>query len=215
MKKGRKEWTIEKIKDGFKMFYDEHGRYPTSIEIDAYDKLPSSRQIQRAYGGLPALRMQLGLSGQIDYTKGEYSSKRATMIGNRAHKIEKEVYDYLVGLFGKPYVHREYFFTDDRRNRTDFYIYYDGGNFLVDVFFPKDSRCLSGCLNSKLHNYQVSTQLKHPVIFLMMNLEISNETLENILIRKKNKLSAYQKLMSYEQFKRFCSSMKRLPQISS
>ena len=207
---GSKRWTIEKIKDGFEMFFKEHGYYPTSNEIDDYEKLPSARQIQRVYGGLPALRKKLELGGQDDYTKGEHSSKRSIMVGNRAHKIEKEVYDYLVGLFGKPFVHREYFFTDDRRNRTDFFVYYKDGNFSVDVFYPKDVRCLSGCLNSKLKNYRGSMQIKYPVIFLMMNSDISDETLEKILERKKNKLNSYQNLMSLAQFKAFCASKKKL-----
>ncbi len=210
MQKKKIKWTIENIKEGFKMFYEEHGHYPTSIEIDNYPKLPSSRQIQRVYGGLPALRKQLGLGGPEDYTKGEYSSQRSAMIGNRAHKIEKEVYNYLVGLFGKPFVHREYFFTDDRRTRTDFFIYYKDGNFSVDVFFPKDVRCLSGCLNSKLKNYRQSAQLKYPVIFLMMNDDISDETLELIISRKKNKLNSNQTLMSFKQLKVFCANKKSL-----
>lgn len=193
------------------MFFKEHGRYPTSVEIDGYDKLPSSRQIQRVHGGLPTLRKKLGLGGQDDFTKGDYSSKRAVMIGSRAHKLEKEVYDYLVGLFGKPFVHREYFFTDDRRNRTDFFVYYSGGNFSVDVFYPKDVRCLSGCLNSKLKNYQNSNNLiKYPVIFLMMNNEIGDSVVDELLERKKNKLSSYQKVMSFNQFKVFCSSKNML-----
>jgi hypothetical protein len=210
MQKKKTKWTIENIREGFKRFYDEHGRYPTSIEIDNYAMLPSSRQIQRVYGGLPALRKQLEIGGPDDYTKGEYSSQRSAMIGNRAHKIENDVYNYLVGLFGKPFVHREYFFTDDRRTRTDFFIYYKDGNFSIDVFFPKDVRCLSGCLNSKLKNYGRGTKIQYPVIFLMMNDEISDGTLELIIARKKNKLSSNQKLMSFNQLKVFCVNKQRL-----
>lgn len=205
------KWTMEKIKEGFLMFFKEHGRYPTAVEIDGYDKLPSSRQIQRVHGGLPTLRKKLGIGGQDDFTKGDYSSRRATMINNRAHKLEKEVYDYLVDLFGKPFVHREYFFTDDKRNRTDFFVYYDSGNFSVDVFYPKDLKCLSGCLNSKLKTYQGNNiTIKYPVIFLMMNKEIGERVIEEVLERKSNKLSPYQKVMSFDQFKVFCSSKRRL-----
>jgi len=44
-------WTKNKIKDGFDKFYQEHGRYPTALEIDEYADLPSSRQIQRRLAG--------------------------------------------------------------------------------------------------------------------------------------------------------------------
>ncbi|MFA6602075.1 MAG: hypothetical protein WCT02_04430 [Candidatus Paceibacterota bacterium] len=205
------KWTIEKIKEGMESFHKEYAHYPTSIEIDHYAKLPSSRQIQRLFGGLPALRKLLNFKGQPeDFTKGEYSSARAKMIGERAHKVEKEVYTYLVSSFGEPFVHREYFFTDDKRNRTDFYIYHKGGNFSVDVFYPKDQRCLSGCLNSKLKNYSRNPEIKYPVVFLMMNKEISEEVLQKIIERKKIKLSSYQSLVSFDQFKKFCAGKSRL-----
>lgn len=207
----KSKWTLESIKNGLELFHAENGHYPTSVEIDRYAKLPSSRQIQRMFGGLPALRKQLNLKGQPeDFTKGEYSSGRARMIGERSHLIEKEVYTYLVSLYGEPFVHREFFFTDDKRNRTDFYIYHKSGNFSVDVFYPKDKRCLTGCLNSKLRNYSVNYQFKYPVIFLMMNREINEETIRTILERKVNKLRPYQSLMTFNQFKKFCEGKTRI-----
>ncbi|MES2971937.1 MAG: hypothetical protein V4702_06475 [Patescibacteria group bacterium] len=45
-------WTIEEIKAGFEAFVKDYGRYPTALEIDAYEFLPSSRSLQRSYGGL-------------------------------------------------------------------------------------------------------------------------------------------------------------------
>lgn len=207
----KSRWTLESIKKGLESFHAEYDRYPTSVEIDRYAKLPSSRQIQRMFGGLPALRKQLNLKGQPeDFTKGEYSSHRARMIGERAHLVEKEVYTYLVKLFGEPFIHREYFFTDDKRNRTDFYVYHKGGNFSVDVFYPKDKRCLTGCLNSKLKNYSANYQFKYPVIFLMMNDEIGEDVIRNIIERKVKKLCSHQSLMTFGQFKKFCEGKTRI-----
>ncbi|MEK7464132.1 MAG: hypothetical protein AAB610_03375 [Patescibacteria group bacterium] len=201
------KWTLEKIKEGFKAFYDQHGHYPTSHEVDAYAKLPSSRQIQRTFGGLPALRKQLGF-GDEDFTKGEYSSNRARIIGQRAHKVEKEVYGYLIKIFGVEFVHREYFFNDDKRNRTDFYVYHKAGTFSVDVFYPKNLRIVNGCINSKLKTY-IGLEIKYPTIFLMMNDSITDAQIGNLMRKKKNKLKAHQSVMTMGEFKAFCSSVKK------
>ena len=39
-------WTIEKIKNGFEKFYAENKKYPTADEINDFNSLPSSRQIE-------------------------------------------------------------------------------------------------------------------------------------------------------------------------
>jgi len=209
------EWTIEKIAEGFDKFKTENGHYPTATEIDMCSYLPSSRQIQRRFtGGLPELRKQLKLDCPTDFTKGEYSSMRAHTIGKRAHQLERIVYEYLIEHFGRPFVHREYFFMDDRRSRTDFFIYFQKGNFSVDVFFPKDRRSLAGCLNSKMRTYGQNAMLQYPVIFLMMNDDISEEEVVKILAQKKKKLHAYQQVMTFTELKKFCAHKTPLKQSS-
>ena len=206
----RLKWTIDKIKQGFEKFYSEKGRYPTSAEIDEYPDLPSSRQIERRYGGVPQLRKELGLEGPHDFTKGQYSSDRARTIGLRSIKLEHSVNEYLVSIFGKPFVHREYLFTDDRRTRTDFFVYCANGNFCTDVFYPKDKRNLSGCLNSKLGTYGGPYACKYPVVFLMMNENISEEVIQNVLKNKTNKLHGNHSVMTFTQFKKFCAGKRPL-----
>lgn len=201
----RPKWDLAKIKAGLERFYATHQRYPTATEIDTFDYLPSSRQIQRRFGGLPALRTELNLAGPKDFTRGEYSSDRARTINKRAHQLEKEVYQYLVKRFGQICVHREYFFTDDRRNRTDFFVYHKNGAFSVDVFHPRDRRNLLGCLNSKMRTYRRAKRLQYPVIFLMMNAAITEDEVASLLANKKNKLLANQQVMNLKQFKDFCS----------
>ena len=202
------KWTIDKIKLGFESFFAANGRYPTSAEIDNYPKLPSSRQIQRRYGGLPALRKELKLKGPENFTKGEYSSKRAFLINRRFYKLENDVYKFLADRYTEPFVQREYFFTDDRRNRADFYIYCENGNFCVDIFYPKDRRSLATCLNSKLRTFKQDQSAKFPVIFVMMNENISAEVIEDVLGNKKIKLKSNQMVLTYEEFKKFCLSKK-------
>ena len=52
-------WTVNR-KEGFERFVQENGRLPSAVEIDAIDYLPSSRLIQRKFGGLERLRGALG-----------------------------------------------------------------------------------------------------------------------------------------------------------
>jgi len=204
------KWTIDTIKEGFEIFFKEYNRYPTAHEIDSYKHLPSSRQIQRKFGGLPAIRKELKLLGPINFTMGTYSKERARKINRRSHKIEGEVYLYLLNKFGKVFVHREFFFIDDKRTRTDFYIYYKGGTFSVDVFYPENYKNMIGCINSKMRTYKSEIMINYPVIFLMMNDEITEEEIEKIIDRKKKPIHKNQKIMNYKQFKKFCSSKKRL-----
>lgn len=199
------KWTLTAIKQGFERFYKEKGIYPTSHEIDDCSYLPSSRQIQRVFGGLPKLRKSLSLDCPADFTKGDHSSLRAESIGARAHIWEKTIHNYLIEKFGDPFVHREYFFSDDRRIRADFFVHNKNGNFFVDVFYPKDRRTLIGCLNSKIRTYPHHfLEKEYPMIFLMVNEEISDHDLRSVIDNKKNKLSPYQHLMNFRLFKEFC-----------
>jgi len=205
----QKKWTIEDLKDGLKHYHELNKRYPTAREVDESEFLPSARSIQRRFGGLVELRKTIGLNGSIDFRKGEYSSDRAKKINERASVVEKQVHEYLINLFGVEFVHREFFFTDDKRTRTDFFIYCKNGNFSVDVFFAQDRHSFIGCLNSKMRTYSSIEMLQYPVIFLHMNSKISSEEIESILKNKKNKLLRYQKVMTFNEFETFCTSKKR------
>lgn len=200
-----KGWKIEDVATGLEHFYKLNKRYPTAQEIDKFEFLPSSRSIQRKFGGIVNVRKQLNLSGQHNFTEGSHSSKRSFKINKRAHYTEKEIYRYLVNRFGTHFVHREYFPLDDRRSRVDFFVYHKQGAFLVDVFYPDSRPNLIGCLNSKMNKYK-EAQNEYPVIFLQMNKEINSFELEDIVKNKKNKLKRNQYLMDIESFKSFCVS---------
>lgn len=72
-------WTKQDILIGLKYFYELYNRYPTSREIDAFEYLPSSRSIQRQFGGLISLRKDLIPDSHLDFTKG-------TLIGAQKQK---------------------------------------------------------------------------------------------------------------------------------
>jgi hypothetical protein len=74
------------------LFYDQHNRYPTSNEIDAFEYLPTSRTIQRSHGGLVNLRKKLLLGEISDHTTGDYRSEVARKADKRAKHYEEEFY---------------------------------------------------------------------------------------------------------------------------
>lgn len=197
-------WNLENIKVAIEKFNMENGRYPTAKDFDSCNYLPWSRQMQRRFGGLVELRKILKLNCPTDYTKGKHGSDRARTITIRANMQEKEVYKLLVGMFGKPFVHREYLFDDSKRCRTDFYVHTRSGGFAVDSFYPKDRYSLIGCLNSKLGTYSTDLALDYPVIFLMLNKNIGMDIVEQVIGSKTNKLASYQKIMNMTLFKEYC-----------
>jgi hypothetical protein len=204
----KKKWTLEELRVGFEKYREDNGRYPTGPEVNTYEYLPSSRSIERTHGGMVALRKTLGLSGQDDFRTGAHSTARAHMIGTRANATEKKVYDYLCERFGKEFVHREYFFTDDARTRADFFVYDNDENFCVDVFYPSDYRNLTNCLNSKQLKYTPERMKLYPVIFLQMNSEITQEELDRLKKNKTNQLLTSQYLMGWKAFEQFCQGRK-------
>ncbi len=205
-KMGNQEpWKLEELRDGLENFNTKYGRYPTAPEIDSYPYLPSARTIERKFGGVVGLRKTLGLDTQNDLREGEHSSKRASTISVRAHKVEQEVYTYLEKLFGRQFVHREYFFLDDKRTRADFFVYDNSSGFCVDVFYPSDRRNLTGCLNSKIAKYQGLQMNQYPVIFLQMNKDLDQNILDTVIRNKTKKLLAGHSLLSWDSFKAFCS----------
>jgi hypothetical protein len=118
---GQRPWKLEELRAGLENFYIKNRRYPTATEVDTHPYLPSARSIERSFGGLVELRKVLGLDTQSDLREGAHSSARAYEINARAHRVEQEVYTFLEKRFGKQFVHREYFFLDDKRTRADFF----------------------------------------------------------------------------------------------
>lgn len=207
---GQRPWKIEELRAGLEDFYTKNGRYPTVPEVDAHPYLPSARSIERSFGGLIELRKKLSLDTQSDLREGAHSSARAYKINARAHGVEKDVYSFLKEHFGKQFVHREYFFIDDKRTRADFFVYDTSSGFCVDVFYPSDRRNLIGCLNSKLSKYQGPQMNQYPVIFLQMNDELDQELLDAVLKNKKNKLQSGHMLLAWSSFTEFCARRKPL-----
>lgn len=147
----RSIWTIEKIKDGFEKFRREHDRLPIAPEIDRLDYLPSSRQIQRKFGGLEKLRSVLGYE-ETNFGKGKYRSQIAYRTNKKGREVELELEKTLRRKFNEVFVHTERIF-DDSKNRVDFFVYSPSGNFGIDVFYTDSIQDLQKNINIKIDKY--------------------------------------------------------------
>lgn len=209
----RNPWTIDEIIKCFQQYNNDNGHYPSSIEIDECEYLPSVRTIERSFGGLQKVRKELQVSdASLDLRKGEHSTNRAKKIWKRAHELEHSVYKILCDRFSKQLVHREFFYTDDHRTRADFFIFDNVGGFCVDIFYAETRRNISGCLNLKQRKYYGTggSVLPYPVIFLQMNEDFNQSILDEIHSNKKLKLHEGYYLMDINTFKSFCLSREPL-----
>ncbi|MDD4819113.1 MAG: hypothetical protein PHH27_02975, partial [Candidatus Colwellbacteria bacterium] len=125
MPDNRGRYSIEEIKEGFERFKVINGRLPIAPEIDKIDYLPSSRQIQRRFGGLENLRKTLGYT-DTNFGKGLFRSEITNRVNKRGRESEKTLEKILKDKFGEVFVHTEKIF-DDSKNRVDFYIYCPDG----------------------------------------------------------------------------------------
>jgi hypothetical protein len=164
-------WDIEKIKAGFERFVVEHNRLPTATEIDKLTYLPSSRTIQREYGGLEKLRMLLGYT-TTHLGRGINRSLIAKNINARGKVAELEVFRILSEKFGAMFVHVEKPFSDNSKQRLDFYVYTPTGNFGVDVFHPTNEHSMIGSINIKKRIY---SSYKEKVYLVIAGNEISTD----------------------------------------
>ena len=130
-----KKWSLDNIKLGFEKFEKEYGRLPTAIEIDKVKYLPSSRQIQRLFGGLPNIRKLLGYT-DIHFGAGTYRANIGKNVNIRGREGEIMIKNFLIQKFHTPFVHIERPLEESTKSRLDFYVYSPSGNFAVDVFTP-------------------------------------------------------------------------------
>ena len=102
----RSIWSIQKIKEGFEKFERDNGRLPTAPEIDKLDYLPSSRQIQRKFGGLEKLRQVLGYK-DTNFGRGAFRSEIANRVNRRGRDVEIQLEKILSNKFNEVFVHTE------------------------------------------------------------------------------------------------------------
>lgn len=144
-------WTTDRIREGFERFKTQENRLPTALEIDSLPYLPSSRYIQKKFGGLEKLRSLLGYS-DTHFGKGSFRSTIANRVNERGRAAELSLQNILQDKFGDPFVHIERMFGT-LKNRVDFYIFCPEGNFGIDVFHTDSIRNLKSVVNIKSRKY--------------------------------------------------------------
>lgn len=145
------EWPKERIKSAFDEFIKLNGRLPTAPEIDHSPTLPSSRQIQRKFGGLRALRAELGYE-ITDFGSGDFRSQIAKTHGSRGSNAERLLEQKLSDRFGELFVHTEKLYGKGK-NRVDFFVYAQNSNFGIDIFTTETTRDLQKNINIKIDKY--------------------------------------------------------------
>ncbi len=193
-----KPWSMENIADGFKKFYEDNTRYPTAEEIDKYQYLPTSRQIQRTYGGLISLREKLGLKIH-NFGAGQSRTTISKEINQRASLQERLIEAELVAHFGEHFVHVERL-VKKGKIRLDFFIYARDQSFGIDVFYPKDLSSLKKIINIKQNKYE---GLKFDIYLVNLNdtSELLNTAaLQRISLRKDKQLTTNLLLMNKLSF---------------
>ncbi len=176
------KWTKEKIKEGFEKFFKDNGRLPIAPEIDRLNYLPSSRQIQRKFGGLEKLREVLGYK-ETNFGRGAYRSKLAYKANKTGRETELKLEKILRLKFNEVFVHTERIF-DDSKNRVDFYIYSPSGNFGIDVFYTNTMQDLQKNINIKINKYP-----KFPgELYLVVANPIFNQNKLNSYSERKKKI---------------------------
>ncbi len=198
-------WTIEKIKDGFEKFFNTYGRYPTALEIDSFDFLLSSRQIQRKFGGLPNLRKILNLPIE-NYGSGEERSSISSNVNKRGRNYENIIYELLKKNFDEKFIHIEKPLLNENlmlgyssKNRYDFYVYAKPNNFAIDVFGTDNSRGVKIIMNIKEKKY-IKSNSRLIVYFIYFGKNINDADIISWINKKTNKFPINWIILNFKEF---------------
>lgn len=197
------EWTISNLEAGFEKFYQENSRYPSSPEIDVFEYLPSSRQIQRMFGGLQNLRKQMQLEHSApDHHKGNIRSKIAGESMFRASNYEEDYYKFLISKIPEVFVHEHKVIRcGDYKTSTDFFIYPPNSNdgLVIDLFYAMDIINLMKQVKIKEPKYN---PMPYQIFFISMNEGISQEVIDMKVANKQTELSKNIKVYNVDYFNR-------------
>lgn len=191
-----KRYTKEEVLKGIITLKEELGHEPNAFEIDKCAYLPTSRQLQRRFGGLQAIRKELGFDS-TNHTHGEVRQKTASVAQARASKYE---YSIINKLFTKHHDSESFTTTVIRHFAYQQWLP-DEGHYiniasdvgiidrvkkhviLIDFFYPQDIHSFNGCVNSKarkLEEHPVSLyNCTYEVLFVCVNPEISQGTIDS------------------------------------
>jgi hypothetical protein len=198
------EWSLEDIKNGFDRYLKINGSLPTTPEIDKCEYLPSSRTIQRRFGGVIELRKKLGYN-ETHFGIGKYRKKLSNQAYTDGLSAEKQVEKYLIEKFGEPFVHIEKR-IGSKKNRIDFYVYSPSNNLAIDVFSPNSFRDLQKNVNIKIDKF---VDLLCPTIYLPINenLNFKQKKINKWIKNKRKKMPPNSFVYNFITFKHYVEKM--------
>lgn len=170
-------WSEEMLKAGFDQFIAEHGRLPSSSEIDEVNYLPTARSIQRSHGGLVALRTKLGYE-DTNFGVGMHRSAMAQKIGVRGLKAEDELEKVLIKKFGEVFIHSQRGYGSIKTS-FDFLIYCKNKIIGVDVFASNSKFNIQKNINIKLKKY-IAAPAHVKKIFVVYPTQDISQSMEEI-----------------------------------
>jgi hypothetical protein len=160
------KWTLETIRNGVERFINESQRMPTATDFDHTEYLPTSRQIQRIYGGMSTLRETLGY-GKLDFTKGKERTAISTKASLDGIAAEEYLEAILIKQFGESFVHTQKRYSFGTKNRFDFFIYAQNVCFGVDVFTTGRQEYISTNVRHKIKKYK-DFNVSVPIFFVVL-----------------------------------------------
>jgi hypothetical protein len=189
-------WNERSLKEGFDRFYKENGRLPIAPEIDKLGYLPSSRHIQRKYGGLKNLRKKLGYK-DTDFGSGFYRQAISSRVNKDGRDAEFELEKLLIAKFHEVFVHTEKIFDHATKNRVDFFIYSPSGNFGIDIFHTQTFKDLQKNVNIKVDKYK---HFQNELYLVVANDNFSQDSINAYITGKRKLLPAEARVLNLKSF---------------
>lgn len=187
-------WTPEQLTAGLMQFKEMYGKFPTAHDVDAFDYLPSSRSIQRNYGGLVHLRKTLIPNETADYTRGSSRSDVARSAIKNGQEYESLFYTLLSGYFSEIAVHEHKVMRPGNVN-CDFYIYITkNSGVVIDIFYSSSVRNLTNIINIKLKRYILVNEPTYLIV--VGNSEITQIDIDSKMKNRKEPLPSHIQVIS-------------------
>jgi len=193
------KWPIEAIRTGMEKYKEIYSHYPHTLDFDKVDFLPSSKLIQRNFGGIVKLKELLGLDCDKDGTKGEYRSNIARRTWNDAVGYEQQFYEFLISKKPEISVH-EHKILRPGNICCDFFVYTsDREGFAIDIFYAQDLFSLSRIVYLKNKRYN---KLNFPVYFVLVGNDlIKQNDIDMLINNRKNPIGSNIKVLTECSFK--------------
>ena len=151
---------LPKYKESVQRFINENHREPTALDYDSVEYLPSSRTLQRNFGGLSKFRELIGLKTK-NFTTGKARAKKAKQSMDDCLEDETRLFKLLQEKYSRKNVSSPVRIFSNRGYTADIRIDMDEENtiYLVDIFKPNTVHSFKGCIRMKNRKYLLDEEI--------------------------------------------------------